>query len=144
MSRMEIEARLDTLVEDMLLLPDPQERLGALANWGKKATELPEALGTETNRVHGCVSRVHLAVDGDITSLHFRVLADSVMVRGLVGVTVRLADGCSARELAAINLDWPARLKLERQITPTRLNGLASVVTRIQTLAKEALDSHVD
>jgi sulfur transfer protein SufE len=66
------------------------------------------------------------------------------MVRGLVGVTVRLADGAPARELAEVNLDWPARLKLDRQITPTRLNGLAAVAARIQSLAREAINAHVD
>jgi cysteine desulfuration protein SufE len=141
---MELEARLQALVEDMLLLPDPQERLAALASWGRQAPELPEPLGTETNRVHGCVSRVHLAGESGDGCLRFRVFADSVMVRGLVGVTVRLADGASARELAVVNLDWPARLKLDRQITPTRLNGLAAVASRIQALARETLDPHVD
>ena len=141
---MESETRLHSLVEDMFLLPDPQERLAALAAWGKQAPELPENLATEANRVHGCVSRVHLVAKADAGCLRFRVFADSVMVRGLVGVTVRLADGCSAQELAAVNLDWPVRLKLDRQITPTRLNGLAAVAQRIQFLAREAIDSHVD
>lgn len=141
---MELEARLQALVEDMLLLPDPQERLAALAGWGKHAPELPEALATDSNRVHGCISRVHLVAEGDAGGLRFRVFADSVMVRGLVGVTVRLADGSSANELVKVDLDWPARLHLDRQITPTRLNGLASVVRSIQILAREAIDSHVD
>ena len=141
---MELEARLQSLVEDMLLLPDPQERLAALAGWGKQAPELAETLASDANRVQGCVSRVHLAGEENAGCLRFRIFADSVMVRGLVGVTVRLADGSSARELAEVNLDWPARLKLDRQITPTRLNGLAAVARRIQSLAREAIDGHVD
>lgn len=141
---MDLEARLQSLVDDMLLLPDPQERLTALAAWGKQASELPAELATDANRVHGCISRVHLAAEDVATGLHFRVFADSVMVRGLVGVTVRLADGATARELEALYLDWPARLQLERQITPTRLNGLAAVAARIQSLAREAIGGHVD
>jgi cysteine desulfuration protein SufE len=141
---MEAETRLHSLVEDMFLLPDPQERLAALAAWGKQAPELAEAHATETNRVHGCVSRVHLVAEDEGGCLRFRVFADSIMVRGLVGVTVRLADGAPARELAEVNLDWPARLKLDRQITPTRLNGLAAVAARIQSLAREAINAHVD
>lgn len=141
---MELEARLHALVEDMLLLPDPHERLAALASWGKQAPGLPEELATEANRVHGCVSRVHLEAEGDTGCLRFRVMADSIMVRGLVGVTVRLADGSAAGELAAVTLDWPARLHLDRQITSTRLNGLAAVASRIRVLAREAMNRHVD
>lgn len=141
---MELETRLQALVEDMLLLPDPQELLAALASWGKQSPELPEDLATDYNRVHGCVSRVHLVAESGAGCLRFRVFSDSVMVRGLVGVTVRLADGCPAKDLAAMNLDWPIRLNLDRQITPTRLNGLAAVARRIQTLAREAINSHVD
>ena len=141
---MTLESRLQSLVEDMSLLPDPQERLAALAAWGKQAPELSPDLATDSNRVQGCISRVHLMADGDAASLRFKVFADSVMVRGLVGVTVRLADGASAGELATLNLDWPARLRLERQITPTRLNGLAAVASRIQALARAVIDGHVD
>lgn len=142
---MEIESRMQSLVDDLMLLPDARERLDALAHWGKSATALPEALATEANRVDGCISRVHLEGNCDSGSIGLRLLADSVMVRGLVGVTVRLADGCPAAELALAEIDWPRRLQLDRQITPTRLNGLAAVARRIQSLAREALaDPHVD
>lgn len=141
---MEIESRIRSLVEDLLLLPDAQERLGALADWGKKAPDLAETEANDRNRVHGCVSRVHVAADGGPECLGLRLLADSVMVRGLVGVTVRLADGCPAAELAIADFDWPVRLQLDRHISPTRLNGLAAVAERIRSLAQETLAGHVD
>ncbi len=135
---MELQTALNTLVEDMECLPDAQERLSALAAWGRKAPELPADLADETNRVHGCISRVHLAAMIDDGVFHCQVSADSAMVRGLVGVTVRLADGKSAAAVAESPLDWPQRLGLDRHITPTRLNGLAAVAERLRQVARKA------
>jgi cysteine desulfuration protein SufE len=133
---MDLPAALNSLIEDMECLPDAQERLSALAAWGRKAPELPADLADESNRVHGCISRVHLIGNVEDGLFHCQVSADSAMVRGLVGVTVRLADGKSATSVAACDFDWPQRLGLDRQITPTRLNGLAAVAERLRQLAR--------
>lgn len=133
---MDVSRALDSLVEDMDCLPDARERLSALVSWGRQAPELAREAAHESNRVPGCVSRVHLVGSVRHGVIHCQVSADSAMVRGLVGVTVRLVNGKSAESVAACPLDWPERLGLHRHITPTRLNGLAAVAERLQQLAR--------
>lgn len=127
---------LADLVADMEHLPDPQERLSALVSWGKAAPDLPDAECSGSLLVPGCISRVHLhghRMDG---VMRYRLAADSAMVRGLAGVTVRLADGATPDAVAACAFDWPALTRLDRQISPTRLNGLAAIAARIRHLAQ--------
>ena len=127
---------LEQLIEDIEILPDPQERLAALVQWGRKAEELPIAEQTEAKSIKGCQSRVWLDCHHNGSLCEFRVAADSAMVRGLVGVTVRLAHGQNSEQLATADLDWAKRLKLDRMITPTRLNGLAAVASAVRVLAR--------
>ena len=129
---------LADLVSDIALLPDPQEKLGALTAWGKAAPTLADDHRTDDLLVPGCVSRVHLRghlVDGVMC---YQLAADSAMVRGLAGVAVRLANGATPASAAACPYDWPALTRLDRHITPTRLNGLAAVAARIRQLAASA------
>jgi cysteine desulfuration protein SufE len=126
---------LDTLAADMELVPDPRERLAALVRWGQHAPELPASEHADALRVAGCISRVWLDARIADGVMHIRLAADSPMVRGLAGITARLADGHPAAVLAVADLNWPRRLGLDREITPTRLHGLAAVANRILQLA---------
>jgi cysteine desulfuration protein SufE len=128
----------DAWVADLAVLPDAHERLGAATAWGRAAEELPAALRDESRLVGGCVSRVWLDHRTAAGLVHFRVACDSPMVRGLAGVAVRFASGRPAAAVAAADLGWPARSRLDRQLTPTRLNGLAAVAARIRSLAAQA------
>lgn len=126
-------------VEDYLLLPDPRERMEAVARWGEGAPAINEADCAEKLLVPGCVSRVWLGggVEGGLC--RFRLAADSAMVRGLAGVSVRLVDGQPADVVSMASLRWPEALALDRQLTPTRLRGLAAVADRLRDLASAPL-----
>ena len=128
------------LVEDFRALPDARERLAALAAWGRRAPELPAAETDDALRVPGCLSRVFLDARNEDGLFRCRVAADSPMVRGLVGVSVRLADGCPPGAVAAWACDWPSALGLEKEISPTRLNGLAAVARRLRQLAAAMME----
>lgn len=124
-----------------MILPDAQERLSALTAWGNKADELPTDERRPDQLVPGCVSQVwldHQVMEG---KLRFRLAAASLIVRGLAGVTVRLADGHAPAAIAASDFAWVEGLRLERSLSPTRLNGLASVACRLRQIAAEAMEA---
>ena len=136
--RVNLKDAIEGLVEDMMHLPDAQERLSALTAWGNKADELPPDERRPAHLVPGCVSQVwldHRQIEGN---LRFRLGAASLIVRGLAGVTVRLADGRAASEIAESGFAWVEGLGLGRALSPTRLNGLASVARRLRDIARAA------
>lgn len=136
---------IEQLIENFDLLGDWEDRYAYLIELGKKLPGLPEADKIEPNRVHGCQARVWLTLQPDPAFPgKFRIQADSdaFIVRGLIAVLLLIYDGRTAAEIRAANpQDHLTRLGLDRQLSPTRKNGLFSMVERIRTLAAPATPS---
>ena len=133
---MSLAEKQQQLVADYAIIDDPQERLAAVVDKARGRPPLPEAERSEANRVPGCVSLAWVV--GDVRDNHcfFRSDADSPLVRGLL---VLLCDFYSDATPADVLATEPALLEelgLAKNLSPTRLNGLRSVVARIRTYAK--------
>ncbi|MFR0672482.1 SufE family protein [Enterobacterales bacterium AW_CKDN230030176-1A_HGKHYDSX7] len=116
-----------------------EQRARLLMQWGQRLPPLDEADKVEANRVHGCESVVWLtaqAVDG-----HWQFQADSEarLLKGLLAVLLVRVQGLDRDALVGVDLpDWFAQLGLERQLTPSRSNGLHAVLQRMAQLAAGA------
>lgn len=120
-------------------IENAQERLAALVAKGKKWPALAEDLRTDENRVHGCSSRVWLLGRVEDGRCHFQMEADSSLVKGLVALLCELYDGASTAEVECIEPEIITALGLDRQLSPTRLNGLASVRATMRAFAERQL-----
>jgi len=120
-------------------LEDWDDRYRLLIQLGQALPPMPEALKTEATRVRGCASQVWLHARSDDGHLHFLADSDAAIVKGLVALVLMLADD---RPSVAIDADHiRARmdaLGLSRHLSSNRTQGLASMVARIDALAKAA------
>lgn len=126
------------MLDDLLLIEDAQERLAAIVDRARARPPLPAEARTEDNRVRGCVSAAWVALDRRDGRCRFTGDADSPLVRGIVLLLCDLHDDAPPAEVAAAEVDAVAVLGLDRQLSPTRLNGLRSVHARIRALAAGA------
>jgi cysteine desulfuration protein SufE len=107
---------------------------------------MPAALKTDATKVRGCASQVWLSSEVREPSghLHFEGDSDAHIVRGLVAILLVLVQDKPAIEITALDLEGRfASLGLREHLTPQRSNGLASMVARIKSDAKAALESRV-
>jgi len=125
------------LIAKWRLIEDPQERLAALVSRAKKWPAPAVEECTEANRVTGCVSQVWIVGRVEEGRCHFRMDADSPLVKGLVALLCELYDGAAPDEVVGIEPEFIAALGLDRQLSPTRLNGLASVRKTIRAFAAQ-------
>ncbi|MBF8660527.1 MULTISPECIES: SufE family protein [Pseudomonas] len=113
-----------------------EQRARLLMQWGERLEPLAEAEKTEANRVHGCESLVWLvahAVDGH---WQFKASSDARLLRGLLALLLVRVQGLNSEALLALDVqDWFGQLGLERQLSPSRSNGLHAVVQRMAVLA---------
>lgn len=113
-----------------------EQRARLLMQWGERLEPLAEAEKTEANRVHGCESLVWLvahAVDGH---WQFKASSDARLLRGLLALLLVRVQGLNSEALLALDVqDWFGQLGLERQLSPSRSNGLRAVVQRMAVLA---------
>jgi len=117
------------------VIPDPQERLAALIARKSALAPLDDSGRIDANLVRGCVSRVWLEGVFENGLCHFRMDADSPMVKGLVGALCELYDSVSPEEIVAVEPEIFDALGISKNLTPTRLNGLASMRRTIREFA---------
>lgn len=132
---MTLAEKQQQLIEDYGLIDDPQERLSAIVDRARRLPSLAETERSETNRVKGCISQAWVAGEVRAGRCTFRTDADSPLVRGLLALLSDLYNGATPIEVAATEPALIEALGLDRQLSPTRLNGLRSVRAKMREFA---------
>lgn len=113
-----------------------EQRARLLMQWGDRLEPLTETQKTEEHRVHGCESLVWLVAEHDNGQWHFKATSDARLLRGLLALLLVRVQGLPSAELAQVDLrGWFTQLGLERQLSPSRSNGLHAVLQRMAELA---------
>ena len=137
-----LDTTVDELIENFEFLGDWEERFAYLIELGKKLPPLDESEMVEENRVHGCQATVWLRMlprNGEPPAFEIRADADAFIVKGLIAVLLLVYSGRTAEQI--LDTDSTAtfsQLGLDKHLSPTRRNGLHSMVSRIQALAAES------
>ena len=124
------------IAEEFSFFGDWSERYQYLIDLGRKLPPFPEDWKTEEHRLHGCQSMVWIVAEGDASRLEFHAISDSSIVSGLVYLALRVYSGRSAAEILATSPDYIADIGLAKHLSPTRSNGLASLLAFIQDTAR--------
>jgi len=124
------------LIDDFLLIENPQERLSAVVDRARRLPPLPNEERTDARRVAGCVSQVWLVGEFRDGRCHFRCDADGPLVKGLVAFLCDYFSDTPPAALLADDTDPLAALDLVQNLSPTRQNGLKSVATAIRAFAQ--------
>jgi cysteine desulfuration protein SufE len=127
------------LVARFGVIEDLQERLTAIVSRARKLPPLPTDERVDAHRVLGCTSRVWLIGELRDGRCHFRIDADSALVKGLAAFVCEVYQGAAPAEVAEFEPTVLEDLRLAGQITPTRLHGLHQVRAAIREFARGAL-----
>jgi cysteine desulfuration protein SufE len=123
------------------------ERFAACTSWEARArllmqegSHLPPLAPqdqTDSHLVHGCESQVWLAGALEDGQWHFRASTDARLLRGLLALLLVRVNGLGPDELQGVDLGaWFEGLGLQRQLTPSRSNGLNAVLQRMKAIAE--------
>ena len=127
------------IADEFAFFGDWSERYQYLIDLGRKLPEFPEEYKTEEHRLHGCQSLVWIVASGDASRLEFAAISDSAIVSGLVYLALRVYSGRPAAEIVATEPAFVEAIGLARHLSPTRSNGLASLLGFIRARAEAAL-----
>ncbi|KZZ75996.1 Fe-S metabolism protein SufE, partial [Oleiphilus sp. HI0132] len=119
-------------------LDDWEERYAYIIDLGKSLPAFPEAEKTELNLVHGCQSQVWLVhyFDEASNKLFFLIESDAIIVKGLASVVLATLNARSPAEIVAKDVEAIFNdMDLMRHISPTRGNGLRSMLERMKNIA---------
>lgn len=127
------------IIEEFGFFDDWTGRYQYLIDLGRKLPPMADTDMTDTNKVDGCQSQVWIVVSGDAQRLDMRATSDSAIVSGLVALLLRVYSGHSAQEILDTDPAFINAIGLGKHLSPTRSNGLASMVKTIKVHAHRAL-----
>jgi cysteine desulfuration protein SufE len=145
MSTMQDNAEAQELIDAFSFLGDWEQRYQFIIDLGRKLAPMEPALKTDHTRVYGCQATVYLFArvneDSDPRTIQLIAEADAAIVNGLIAILTRVYNGRTPREILAFDVEsLLEKLDLEKQLSPTRRNGLHEMVKRIRALAGRYLE----
>jgi cysteine desulfuration protein SufE len=128
------------LIEDFNILSDWMDRYDYLIDMGKSLPPLDEKYKTEENRITGCQSDVWLHAYTKDGMIYFEADAGAIITKGLISLLISVYSGQPIQEAANAEMDFIEDIGLKDQLTPTRSNGLMSMLKRIKHDASDFLN----
>ena len=137
----EIQRAQQELIEDFELFEDWMDRYQYLIDLGRRLPDFPDELRVEDNRIRGCQSQVWFVASEHDGILEFRAISDAAIVSGLIALLLRIYSGRRPQDILDTPPNFVVALELEQHLSPTRSNGLSSMLKAIRTFATEALQA---
>jgi cysteine desulfuration protein SufE len=87
------------------------------------------------NLINGCQSKVWLNATFDKGTIHFAADSDAIITKGIVALLIRVLSGRSPEEILQAELSFIDRIGLRQNLSPTRANGLVSMIKQMKLYA---------
>lgn len=136
---MQLSERQQEIIDEFQFFESWMDKYQYLIDLGKDLEPMAETDKTENNLVRGCQSQVWMVLDGSPDEVTIRANSDAAIVSGLIALVVRLYSGASARDIVQTEPKFVDALGLSQHLSPTRANGLASMLTRLKAEAAALL-----
>jgi cysteine desulfuration protein SufE len=138
---MSLEAKRAALRAAFTDLPDDEERLRQVIQWGRRSPALVPVEKTDARLLPGCISSLWFIPDYADGVCRFRFDADSQIVRGVAALVCGFYDGEAPAAIVACPPDALDELGLRRLLTANRSNSLSTLASRIRAFAALHLNS---
>ena len=132
MSIKEIEQQI---IDEFANFDEWLDKYAYLIELGKDCPAIDENDKTEQHLIRGCQSRVWLSCEHRDGRLYFRADSDAVITRGIISLLIRALDGQTPQDILDADLAFIDQIGLKEHLSPTRSNGLTSMVKQMKMYA---------
>lgn len=126
----------EEVVESFSMYEEWLDKYEYIIDLGKSLEPLPEEKKTEDKLIKGCQSRVWLDSELRDGRIYFSADSDAIITKGIISLLISVYSGRTAEEIAADDFSFVEEIGLKENLSPTRANGLASMIERIKTIAR--------
>ena len=137
----EVAQAQEELIEEFQFFDNWMDRYQYLIDLGRRLPEFPEEDRIEDNKIRGCQSQVWFVAEKNDDRLEFHAISDAAIVSGLIAVLLRIYSGKKPQDILDTPPEFVQALQLEAHLSPTRSNGLASMLKAIREFATGALQA---
>ena len=132
------------VVEDFSMYEEWLDKYEYLIELGKNLESYPEEKKTDDKLIKGCQSRVWLDSKVEDGKLFFIADSDAIITKGIISLLISVYSGRSPKEIAEDDFGFISEIGLKENLSPTRANGLVSMIERIKELAKMNIQAEDD
>ena len=131
-SIIEIQAEI---LEDFNMFENWIQKYEYLIDLGKDLPSIDDKYKVKDNLIKGCQSRVWLHAEENDQKIIFSADSDAIMTKGIIALLIRVLSGQKAGDIANADLDFINKIGLKEQLSPTRANGLVSMIKQMKIYA---------
>ena len=129
------------VVEDFSLYDEWLDKYEYLIELGKALENYPEEKKTDDRLIKGCQSRVWLDYWVKDGRIWFSADSDAIITKGIISMLISVYSGRTPEEIAGDDFGFVEEIGLKENLSPTRANGLASMIDKIKAVAAENVQS---
>ncbi|MBT8196746.1 MAG: SufE family protein [Bacteroidia bacterium] len=123
------------IIEDFSWFDNWPDKYQYIIELGQKLDPLSDEYKTDEYKIKGCQSSVWIKPDVEENKIRFTADSDSVFVKGLVSLLVRVLSGQKAEDIAGTELKFIDDIGLMQHLAQTRANGLGAMIKQLKTYA---------
>ncbi|MGI6322665.1 MAG: SufE family protein [Bacteroidales bacterium] len=132
---MTIDKIQEEIVESFSAFDDWMEKYNLLIDLGKELPVLDPKHKTKDFLIEGCQSKVWLYPEYNGNTITFKADSDALITKGIVSLLIKVFSGRTPEEIISAELNFIDRIGLRQNLSPTRANGLFSMVRQIKLYA---------
>lgn len=132
---MEINNIQNEIIDEFGFFEDWMEKYEYIIDLGKGLPLIDEGKKDEQHLIKGCQSQVWLDAQEDHGKIRFTADSDAVITKGIIALLIRVMSGQKAADIAESDLYFIDKIGLKEHLSPTRSNGLVSMVKQMKLYA---------
>ncbi len=132
---MKIKEIQDEIVDEFSMFDDWMERYEYIIELGKKLPIIKDEFKTENNIIKGCQSKVWLQGEQTEDKIVFTADSDAILTKGIIAILIRTFSNQKASDILEAEMDFIDQIGLKEHLSPTRANGLVSMIKNIKMYA---------
>ena len=125
----------DEIIAEFSDFDDWLDRYQLLIDLGSEQQPLPAEYKTDNNLIEGCQSRVWLGCREEDGKLYFSADSDAISTKGIISLLIRVYNGQTPQAILKSDLSFIEAIGLQENLSPTRANGLLSMIKQIRVYA---------
>ena len=131
---MSIQEIQEEIIEEFAMFEDWMQRYEYMIDLGKTLPLIAPEFKTDDNIIKGCQSKVWVHAELKETQLEFTADSDAIITKGIIAILIRTFSNQHPKDILDANTDFIDQIGLKEHLSPTRANGLVSMIKQIKML----------
>nr|WP_315155053.1 SufE family protein [uncultured Flavobacterium sp.] len=132
---MTIKEIQNEIIDEFSMFDDWMQRYEYIIDLGKNLPLIKEESKTEDNLIKGCQSKVWLQGEQNDDKIVFTADSDAILTKGIIAILIRAFSNQKAIDILNADTDFIDEIGLKEHLSPTRANGLVSMIKNIKMYA---------